>query len=72
MHDDQARRQVHPVETQPPTTFMTSVAPTERGEWVTVVDLGAGISLTKLFDHEDEARRYGAELSASLRRGESE
>ena len=71
MHDDQARRPVHPAQTQP-STLMTSVAPTERGEWVTVVDLGAGISLTKLFDHEDEARRYGAELSASLRRGESE
>ena len=72
MLDDHARRQVHPAETQLPTTFLTSVAPTERGEWLTVVDLGAGISVTKLFDHEDEARRYGAELAASLRRGESE
>lgn len=72
MHDDQARRQVHRAGTQPPATFITSVAPTERGEWLTVVDLGTGISLTKLFDHEDEARRYGAELAASLRRSESE
>ena len=72
MRDDQARGPVHPAETQPSTTFMTSVAPTDRGEWLTVVALGAGISLTKLFDHEDEARRYGAERAASLRRGESE
>lgn len=72
MLDDHARRQVHPAETQLPTTFLTSVAPTERGEWLTVVDLGAGISVTKLFDHEDEARRYGAELAAWLHRGESE
>jgi hypothetical protein len=72
MQDDQRRRQVHSAATQPPTTFTTSVAPTDRGEWLTIVELGDGVSLTKLFDEEDEARRYGADLAAWLRPERSE
>jgi hypothetical protein len=67
MPDDQQRRRVHSAATQPPTTFSTSVAPTPRGEWLTVVDLGDGMTLSKLFDHEDDARRYGDELAGWLR-----
>ena len=72
MYPDQSRPQVHPAATQPPTTFTTSVAPTDRGEWLTVVDLGDGVSVSKLFDHEADARGYGAELAAWLRHSESE
>lgn len=72
MHDDAPPRQVHPAATQPPTTFTTTVEPTARGEWLTVVDLGDGICLSKLFDQEDSARRYGAELAAWLRHDHSE
>ena len=72
MHDDERRRQVHAAATQPPTTFTTTLAPTERGEWMTFVDLGSGISMSRLFDREDEALRYGHELAMRLRRGQSE
>lgn len=67
MRDDEQGRRVHSAATQPSTTFSTSVAPTPRGEWVTVVDLGDGATLTKLFDHEDDARRYCDELAGWLR-----
>ena len=67
MRDDDRRRCVHSAATQPPTTFSTSVAPTPRGEWVTVVDLGDGMTLSKLFDREDDARGYGDELASWLR-----
>ena len=63
------RLRVHAVETQPRVPFSTSVASTPRGEWLTVVDLGDGITLSKLFDREDEARRYGDELAGWLRGG---
>ena len=69
MRDDERGRRVHSAATQPPTTFSTSVAPTRRGEWVTVVDLGDGMTLSKLFDREDDARRYGDELAGWLRGG---
>jgi hypothetical protein len=72
MHDDEPRRQVHRAETQPPTTFSTSVAPTNRGEWLTVVDLGSGITMSRLFDREDDALRYGDELVEWMRRRDSE
>jgi hypothetical protein len=36
---------------------------------VTVVDLGDGMTLSKLFDREDDARRYGDELAGWLRGG---
>ena len=72
MHDDEGRRQVHRAETQPPTTFSTSVAPTNRGEWLTIVDLGSGITMSRLFDCEDDALRYGDELADWLRRGAGE
>jgi hypothetical protein len=67
MGDDRPRLRVHAAATQPPTTFSTSVAPTPRGEWLTVVDLGDGMTLSKLFDREDDARRYGDELAGWLR-----
>jgi len=67
-HDDPGSR-VHAAATEPPTTFSTFVAPTPRGEWVTVVDLGDGMTLRKLFDREDDARRYGDELAGWLRGG---
>jgi hypothetical protein len=38
-----------------------------RGKWVTVVDLGDGMMLSKLFDREDDARGYGDELAGWLR-----
>ena len=72
MHDDVPPPQVHPAATQPPTTFTTTVEPTGRGEWVTLVDLGDGICLSKLFDKEDAARRSGDELAAWLRHDHSE
>jgi len=68
MHKDALRRQVHRAETQPPTTFSTSVAATNRGDWMTVVDLGNGVTMSRLFDREDDALRYGDELAAWLRR----
>jgi hypothetical protein len=69
MRDDQPRRRVHSAATQPPTTFSTSVASTPRGEWLTIVDLGDGMTLSKIFDREDDARRYGDELAGWLRGG---
>ena len=72
MRDDQPQRQVHRAATEPPTSFSTSVAPTARGEWLTTVDLGEGVTVSKLFEHEDEARGYGDELVAWLRCGQSE
>jgi hypothetical protein len=68
MHKDAPRRQVYRAETQPPTTFSTSVAPTNRGDWMTVVDLGNGVTMSRLFDLEDDALCYGDELAAWLRR----
>ena len=68
MIDDERRRQVYQAETQPPTTFATSVAPTSRGDWITIVDLGSGITMSRLFDCEDDALRYGNELAEWLRR----
>lgn len=38
-----------------------------RGKWVTVVDLGDGMTLRKFFDREDDARGYGDELAGWLR-----
>jgi hypothetical protein len=67
MRDDDPGRRVHSAATQPPTTFSTSVAPMPRGKWVTVVDLGDGMMLSKLFDREDDARGYGDELAGWLR-----
>lgn len=67
MRDDDQGRRVHSAATQPPTTFSTSVAPMSRGKWVTVVDLGDGMTLSKLFDREADARRYGDELAGWLR-----
>jgi hypothetical protein len=69
MGDDQPRRRVPSAATQPPTTFSTSVASTPRGEWLTIVDLGDGMTLSKIFDREDDARRYGDELAGWLRGG---
>jgi len=72
MRDNERQRQVHRAATEPPTSFSTSVASTARGEWLTTVDLGEGVTLSKLFEHEDEARGYGDELVAWLRCGQSE
>jgi hypothetical protein len=35
---------------------------------MTVVDLGNGVTMSRLFDLEDDALRYGDELAAWLRR----
>ena len=71
MHQDESGRQLHLAETQPPTIFTTSVTPTTRGDWMTVVNLDHGITLSKLFDCEDAARRYGDELAAWLRQDQA-
>jgi hypothetical protein len=72
MHDNAPPSRLHAAATQPPTTFTTTVKPNGRGEWLTVVDLGDGICLSKLFAKEDAARRYGDELAAWLRHDHSE
>lgn len=69
MPDDEPRRQVYRAETQPPTTFSTTVAAADHGSWMTTVDLGSGITMSRLFDRKDEALRYGDELAAWLRHG---
>ena len=45
---------------------------TPRGEWVMSLDLGAGISIIKLFDDEDQAWRCVNDLTAWLRAGRCE
>ena len=46
--------------------YSTSVSVTADGGWVTVVELGVGATLTRLFDNEDDASAYGDEFAAWL------
>jgi hypothetical protein len=46
-----------------PRPFSTTVAAHPAGGWATVVNLGDGATLTKVFDNEREALRYGDELA---------
>jgi hypothetical protein len=41
-------------------------APTRRGEWLIVVALGDGM-LSKLFDYEEQARRFVDEVAGGQR-----
>jgi hypothetical protein len=36
------------------------------GVWVTIVDLGVGATLTRLFDNERDAGAYGGKLAVWL------
>ena len=71
MHDNSPEAQVQ-CAAAVPAAFTTTVALTPRGEWVTTVDLGDGISMSKLFDDEDEACRYAIKMTEWLRTGRSE
>jgi hypothetical protein len=53
-----------------PLTSTVSVHPS--GGWATVVSLGEGATLTKVFDSEPEALRYGDELADWLAHRPSE
>ena len=68
MHDNFRPSEVHPAASTP-APFSTGVAMTPRGEWVTTVDLGNGVSIIRLFDDEDEAWRYADDVTAWLRAG---
>jgi len=46
-----------------PRPFSTTVSAHPGGGWATVVNLGDGATLTKVFDNEREALRYGDELA---------
>jgi hypothetical protein len=46
--------------------FTTSVTKAADGVWVTIVDFGAGATLTRLFDNEQDAGAYGRKLAAWL------
>ena len=51
-----------------PTTrpFTTSVTMNTDGAWVTIVDFGAGATLTRLFDNEQDAAAYGGAFAVWL------
>ena len=55
-----------------PRTFSSTVSAHPSGGWATVVDLGDGATLTKVFDTEPDALRYGDELADWLARRPSE
>ena len=46
--------------------FTTSVTMIADGVWVTVVDLGLGATLTRLFDNERDAAAYAGKLAVWL------
>jgi hypothetical protein len=46
--------------------FKTSVEAKADGQWLAVVNLGDGASVSKLFDTRFEALHYGDELAAWL------
>ena len=47
--------------------FSTSVEAKDDGRWLAVVVLADGATVSKLFDTEEDAYRYGDELAAWLR-----
>ena len=49
-----------------PEQFKTSVEAKADGQWLAVVNLGDGASVSKLFDSRFEALQYGDELAAWL------
>jgi hypothetical protein len=50
--------------------FSAAVTPNPAGEgWLTIVDLGSGITMTKWCEAEEDARHYGAEIARWLTRG---
>ena len=46
-----------------PRPFSSTVSTHPSGGWATVVNLGDGATLTKVFDSEPEALRYPEELA---------
>ncbi len=46
--------------------FSTSVEAKDDGRWLAVVALADGATVSKLFDKEEDAHRYGDELAAWL------
>ena len=46
--------------------FSTAVEAKEDGRWLAVVVLADGATVSKLFDTEEDAHRYGDELAAWL------
>ena len=49
-----------------PEQFKTSVEAKADGQWLAVVNLGDGASVSKLFDSRFEALHYGDELAEWL------
>jgi hypothetical protein len=52
--------------------FTTSVSAHPAGGWATVINLGDGATLTKVFPTEPEAEQYGDELADWLANRPSE
>jgi len=57
-----------------PRNFSTQVERDGEGRWIAVVTLGSGESVSKVFESEGDALRYGDELAEwlSARREQSE